>query len=57
MADMSTPPTLIEPLLTSHSRAARRAQVLLPEPEGPTSAVTSPSLAVKLTSRSTSFWS
>src|SRR5699024_9475082 len=41
----------------SHSRAARRAQVLLPEPEGPTKAVTSPSFAVKLTSRSTCFLS
>ena len=45
--------TVIEPLSVSQSRAASRAQVLLPEPEGPTSAVTSPSLAVKLTPLST----
>lgn len=37
--------------------AASRAQVLFPEPEGPTRAVTSPSLAVKLTSCRTSFFS
>ena len=33
---------------TSQSRAARRAQVLLPEPEGPTSAVTAPTFAEDL---------
>ena len=47
----------MEPLVTSHNLAASRAQVLLPEPEGPTSAVISPSLAVKLTSCRTSFLS
>ena len=45
------------PLSISHSRAARRAQVLFPDPEGPTRAVTSPSRAVKLTPRRTCSWS
>ena len=49
----STPPTLTRPELASQSLAARRAQVDLPEPEGPTSAVTSPSRAVKDTSSRT----
>ena len=55
--EMSTPPTLMEPSVTSHNRAARRAQVLLPEPEGPTKAVTSPSRAVKFTPSNTFFLS
>ena len=49
MVEISIPPTFIDPLLISHSLAASRAQVLFPEPEGPTRAVTSPSFAVKLT--------
>ena len=55
--EMSTPPTWIVPSEISHRRAASRAQVLLPEPEGPTRAVTSPSFAVKLTPSSTFFLS
>ena len=39
----------------SQSLAASLAHVLLPDPEGPTRAVTSPSFAVKLTLVRTSF--
>ena len=42
----STPPTVSDPELWSQRRAARRAQVDLPLPDGPTNAVTSPSFAV-----------
>ena len=49
----STPPTVTRPELASQSLQLRRAQVDLPDPLGPTSAVTSPSRAVKLTSSST----
>ena len=41
------------PAFTFQKRAASFAAVDLPDPEGPTSAVTSPSRAVKLTSVST----
>ena len=47
------PPTVILPLSMSQNRAARRETVVLPPPEGPTSAVTSPCFAIKDTSRST----
>ena len=43
---MFTPPTQMVPLSISPSLAASLAQVLLPEPEGPTSAVTSPSFSI-----------
>ena len=38
----STPPTLTLPAFTSQKRATSRAIVDLPEPDGPTSAVTPP---------------
>ena len=38
------PPTVILPCLMSQNRAASRETVVLPPPEGPTSAVTSPLL-------------
>ena len=40
---MSVSPSKIEPLLTSQSEAMRRAMVLFPLPEGPTSAIKLPS--------------
>jgi len=51
--DTSTPPTVIVPELASQKRAASLEHVDLPEPDGPTSAVTSPSFAVKDTSSKT----
>ena len=44
------PPTVILPEVTSQKRAAKRDTVVFPPPEGPTSAVTSPCFAVKVTS-------
>ena len=51
--DTSMPPTVILPRVASQNRAARRDTVVLPPPEGPTRAVTSPWRAVKDTSRRT----
>ena len=51
--EMSIPPTVMLPFSWSQKRAARRDTVVLPPPEGPTSAVTSPCFAVKDTSFST----
>ena len=48
--ETSMPPMVILPRPASQKRAARRETVVLPPPEGPTSAVTCPCLAVKLTS-------
>ena len=53
MPETSTPPTVTAPSPTSQKRAASLAAVDLPEPDGPTRAVTSPSRAVKLTELST----
>lgn len=50
---ISMPPTVIFPASGSQNRAARRDTVVLPEPEGPTNAVTSPCFAVKDRSFST----
>ncbi len=47
------PPTVILPRSASQNRAASRDTVVLPPPEGPTRAVTSPCFAVKDTSFST----
>ena len=38
----STPPMLTEPESTSQKRGMRRSMVVLPEPEGPTTAVIAP---------------
>ncbi len=45
----STPPTLTEPVVTSQKRGIRLAAVVLPPPDGPTSATTWPGSAVKET--------
>ena len=47
------PPTVMVPLSLSQNLAASLETVVLPPPEGPMSAVTSPCFAVKLTSEST----
>ena len=46
MSRTSTPPMVIDPWPTSQKRAARRVTVDLPLPDGPISAVISPSAAV-----------
>jgi len=51
--EISMPPTVIFPRLTSQNLAASRDTVVLPPPEGPTNAVTSPCFAVKETSFNT----
>ena len=51
--EMSMPPTVMRPFWLSQNRVASRETVVLPPPEGPTRAVTSPCLAVKDTSFST----
>src|SRR5699024_11804327 len=51
--DTSVPPRDTFPPVTSQNRAASLQAVDFPPPEGPMSAVTSPCLAVKLTSSST----
>ncbi|MNM68145.1 hypothetical protein D3C81_796950 [compost metagenome] len=48
MARTSTPPTRMRPALASQKRPIRRATVLLPAPDGPTSAVMLPAGAWKL---------
>ena len=53
MVEMSIPPTVILPFSMSQKREANLDTVVLPPPEGPISAVTSPCFAVKVTSRST----
>ena len=50
---MSAPPSRTAPSCGSQKRAASLAQVDFPLPDRPTKAVTCPSSAVKLTSRST----
>ena len=52
---MSRPSQVTRPPPGIQNRAASWAQVDLPEPDGPTSAVTCPSRAMKLTPCSTSF--
>ena len=53
MSRISTPPKDTVPSVASQKPAISFATVLLPEPEGPTMAVTCPGAAVKLMSRST----
>ena len=48
---MSTPSTVMRPALTGDSRRIMRPIVVLPLPLSPISEITSPGLAVKLTSR------
>ena len=50
ISDTFMPPTVIVPLLLSQNLAARRETVVLPPPDGPINAVTSPCFATKLTS-------
>ena len=55
---MSVPSSVIRPLraapaVTSVSRSSERSSVVLPEPEAPISASTSPWRTVRLTSRTT----
>ena len=51
---ISVPPTRTAPASTSQKRATSLASVDLPEPEGPTNAVTVPAFAAKETPRMTS---
>ena len=53
---MSLPPTVILPCWTSQKRAINLEIVLLPEPEGPTRAVTLPWGILQETSLITDSW-
>ncbi len=51
MSRTSTPPTSTRPPSTSQKRGTRLAAVVLPPPEGPTSATVAPAGTSKLTWR------